>query len=46
MEFYVDDMLVKNKDKKDHITHLQESFDMLQKYSIKLNLEKCTFGVA
>lgn len=46
MEFYVDDMLVKSKEKKDHITHLQELFDLLRKYSMKLNLEKCTFRVA
>lgn len=46
MEVYMDDMIVNSKEKKDHIMHLQESFDLLLKYNMKMNLEKCTFGVA
>lgn len=45
MEVYVDDMIGKSKKKKDHITHLKEPFNLLWKYNIKLNLEKCTFEV-
>lgn len=41
MEVYVVDMVVKSKEKKDHLTHLQESFDLLWKYNIKLNPGKC-----
>lgn len=37
MKVYVDDMVVKRKEKKDNLTHLQDSFDLLQKYNIKLN---------
>lgn len=37
MEVYVDDMVVKSKEKKDNLTHPYESFDLLQKYKIKLN---------
>ena len=29
MEVYVDDMVVKSKEKRNHIRHLQESFDLL-----------------
>ena len=46
MTVYVDDMLVKSTRRTDHITHLREAFSTLRKYNIKLNLEKCTFGVA
>ena len=30
----------------DHSQHLREAFDRLRKYEVRLNLEKCTFGVA
>ncbi|XP_070031904.1 uncharacterized protein [Nicotiana tomentosiformis] len=33
------------KTKRDHLNHLQETFDILMKYNIKLNPKKCTFGV-
>ena len=44
MEVYADDMLVKSKDAMDYITHLEESFDILRRYKMRLNLKKCTFG--
>lgn len=40
MEVYVDDMVVKSKEKKDYIKHLQELFDLHWKYNMKLNREK------
>jgi len=46
MEVYVDDMLVKSLERSDHVQHLEEAFALLRKYNVKLNLEKCTFGVA
>ena len=46
MEVYVDDMLVKSKTAADYIAHLANTFVVLRKYRIKLNLLKCTFGVA
>ena len=46
MEVYVDDMLVKSKIAADHIAHLSDTFAVLRKYQMKLNLLKCTFGVA
>ena len=45
MEVYIDDMLVKSLKAEDHINHLQQTFDLLRKYNMKLNPEKCTFGV-
>ena len=38
-------MIIKSKTKTDLIANLQETFDNLLKYRIKLNSEKCTFGV-
>ncbi|KAL2457009.1 Uncharacterized protein Adt_46516 [Abeliophyllum distichum] len=46
MEVYVDDMLVKSVNAKDHIGHLRGMFEVLRKYQMKLNPLKCAFGVA
>ena len=46
MEAYIDDMLVKSKERFDHTKHLQEAFELLQRYSMKLNPLKCAFGVS
>ncbi|KAK4403469.1 hypothetical protein Sango_0715500 [Sesamum angolense] len=45
VEVCADDMLVKSKEAKDHITDLEETFSVLRNYRLKLNLEKCVFGV-
>ena len=46
MEVYIDDMLVKSKERPDHATHLQEASERLRAYDMKLNPSKCTFGVS
>ena len=46
IEVYIDDMLVKSKQCSDHVTHLQEAFELLRTYGMKLNLSKCAFGVS
>ena len=45
IEVYIDDMLVKSKELPDHAEHLQEAFELLRAYGMKLNPLKCTFGV-
>ena len=45
MEVYVDDMLVKSKTEEQHIEHLNKCFCILRMYGMKLNPEKCNFGV-
>ena len=45
MEVYVDDMLVKSQDEGRHMDDLQETFDTLRQYHMKLNPSKCAFGV-
>ena len=45
MEVYVDDMLVKSKKAGGHIKDLEECFNILRQYRMKLNPQKCSFGV-
>ena len=46
VEVYVDDMLVRSQDEKIHLDDLQETFDTLKQYNMKLNPNKCAFGVS
>ena len=46
MEVYVDDMLVKSRKANDHINHLDEMFQVLRQYGMKLNPLKFSFGVS
>ena len=46
VEVYVDDMLVKSLDEGSHLDDLQETFDTLRRYMMKLNPSKCVFGVS
>ena len=45
VQVYIDDMLVKSLCKNDHLNDLQETFDTLRSYNMKLNPSKCMFGV-
>ena len=42
---YVDDMLVKSLRENDHLDDLREIFNTLRSYNMKLNPNKCAFGV-
>ena len=46
VEVYVDDMLVKSLDEEEHLDDLQEIFDTLRRFSMKLNPSKCVFRVS
>ena len=46
MEIYIDDMLMKSKERFDHIKHLQEDFELLRRYNMKFNPLKCAFRVS
>ena len=37
LEVYIDDMLIKSKECPDHANHLQQTFDLLRTYGMKLN---------
>jgi hypothetical protein len=45
VEEYIDDVVVKTREDKGLISDLVETFNNLRKFKIKLNSEKCTFGV-
>ena len=45
IEAYVDDIVVKSKQADHLITDLEQTFAILQANGIKLNPEKCVFGV-
>jgi hypothetical protein len=44
-EAYVDDMVVKTREEEVLVSDLAETFDILRKFKMRLNPEKCTFGV-
>ncbi|KAM1787519.1 hypothetical protein ACFX11_037908 [Malus domestica] len=46
MEVYVYDIMVKDKQRSDHIGNLAKTFDILRKYKMKLNPAQCIFGVS
>lgn len=43
LEVYLDEILVKSKKAEDDIWDLQETFQTLAKYGVKLNARKCSF---
>lgn len=45
MEVYVDDLLTKSLKAKNQVRDLKETFDILRKYNMKCNSEKCSFRV-
>jgi hypothetical protein len=42
---YIDNVIIKTREDEGLISHLAETFDNLRKFKMKLNPEKCTFGV-
>ena len=41
----MDDMISKSHTEEDHVIHLQKLFEHLRKFKLRLNPNKCTFGV-
>ena len=46
VKVYVDDMLVKSLDEGSHLDNLQETFETLRRYKMKLNPSKFAFGLS
>jgi hypothetical protein len=44
-EAYIDDVVIKPREEEGLISNLAETFDSLRKFKMKMNPEKCTFGV-
>ena len=45
VEVYVDDMIVKSRDRANHLAALQRFFKWIRRFRLRLNPKKCTFGV-
>ncbi|XP_020080912.1 uncharacterized protein LOC109704570 [Ananas comosus] len=45
VECYIDDLVVKTKNRIDHLVDLRIVFDQFRKYQLKMNPLKCAFGV-
>ena len=45
VKVYVDDMIVKSRDRANQLAALQRFFERIRHFRLKLNLKKCTFGV-
>ena len=45
VEVYIDDMVVKSKQETQHIKDLQGVFEVLRQHKLRLNADKCAFGV-
>jgi len=45
VQAYVDDMVVTSHERGQHVVDLEELFATISKYRLKLNPEKCVFGV-
>lgn len=43
---YIDDILIASSGPEEHERHLREVFERLKEFSLRLNLDKCIFGVS
>lgn len=41
---YIDDILVASKNEEDHIQHLEQLFNRLERFNMVVNVNKCQFG--
>ena len=46
IEIYIDDVVVKSKGYKEHLADLWEILDCTRKHGLKMNPNKCAFGVS
>ena len=46
VEIYIDDVMVKSKGYKEHLADLRETLECIRKHGLKMNPNKCAFGVS
>ena len=46
VEIYIDDVMIKSKGYKEHLVDLRETLECTRKHGLKMNPNKCTFGVS
>ena len=45
IEVYIDDMVIKSKLEFEHVSNLENIFEILRKHKLHLNASKCSFDV-
>ena len=45
VEIYIDDVMIKSKGYKEHLADLRETLECTRKHGLKMNPNKCAFGV-
>jgi hypothetical protein len=45
VEIYIDDVVVKSKSYKEHLANLRKTLECTRKHGLKMNPNKCAFGV-
>ena len=45
VEVYIDDMVVKSRRNEKHVPNMVEVFEILRQHKLRLNLDKCAFGL-
>ena len=46
VEIYIDDVMIKSKGYKEHLANLRETLECTRKHGLKMNPNKCAFGVS
>ena len=46
VEIYIDDVMIKSKEYKEHLANLWETLECTRKHGLKINPNKCAFGVS
>ena len=46
VEIYIDDVMVKSKGYKEHLANLRKTLECTIKHGLKMNPNKCAFGVS
>ena len=46
VEIYIDDVVIKSKGYKGHLTDLRQTLECIRKHGLKMNPNKCAFGVS
>ena len=46
MEIYIDDVVVKSKGYQEHLADLRKALECTKKHVLKMNPNKCAFGVS
>lgn len=46
MEVHMDNMINKSQQAEDHVEHMRQTFEVLRQNQMKLNPEKCAFGIS